>query len=74
MKTNRQIEIWFSNLLKRDYVFAKNMIDAKQQCKILSLKGCTAINVDVVFKDIDGNLIESKSKWYSWNNNKLKKI
>lgn len=74
MKPHRQIEVWFSDLVRRDYVFVKDMIEAKRQCKLLTLKGCTGICVDVIYKDIDGDLVESKSRWYSWENNKLKKI
>lgn len=74
MKPHRYIEVWFSDLVRRDYVFVKDMIEAKRQCKLLTLKGCTGICVDVTFKDIDGDLVESKSRWYLYDNGKLKKI
>lgn len=74
MKPHRYIEVWFSDLVRRDYIFVRDMIEAKRQCKLLSLKGCTGICVDVTFKDIDGDLVESKSRWYSYENGRLKKI
>jgi hypothetical protein len=74
MKAHRYIEVWFSDLVRRDYVFVKDMVEAKRQCKLLSLKGCTGICVDVTYKDVDGDLIESKSKWYSYKEGKLKRI
>ena len=76
MKLNKIIEIWFSDSNKshRDYIEVKNIIEAKEICKKLSIQGCTCISIDIMFKDKDGELIEEKSKWYSWKNNKLNKI
>ena len=73
-KTHRYIEVWFNDLLSRNFIFVKDMIEARRQCKLLSLKGCTGICVDITFKDTYGDLIENKSKWYSFKDGKLKKI
>lgn len=73
-KTHRYIEVWFNDLLSRNFIVVENIKEAKRQCKKLRLKGCTGICVDITFKDTEGNLIENKSKWYSFKDGKLKKI
>jgi hypothetical protein len=74
MGAHREIEVWYTNLVRREFVFAASMAKAKHICKLEALKGNTGICVDVVYRDIDGDIIEGRSRWYSYENGKLVKI
>lgn len=70
----KNIEVWYTENDNRNYIDAVNFKDAKSKCKELSQKGCSGIVVDVFYKDDNGDLIESKSAWYSYHDGKLNKI